>query len=59
MKDYEPSHHLIGEQPPHHVSMRLALGSLLTVIAALVLLNVVFHDPPAVSCDRPAQVNQK
>lgn len=56
--DYKPSAHLVGEQPIQPVSIRLALSSLLTVIAALVVLNVLFPDPD-VSCDRPAQAQQK
>jgi hypothetical protein len=59
MKDHKPSPHLVGEQPATFVSGRMALASLLLVVAALVVLNVVFPEPPMVSCDRPAPVVQK
>jgi hypothetical protein len=58
MNEYKPSAHLVGEQSSHFVSPRLALSSLLAVIAAVVVLNVIFPEPAA-SCDRPAQVSQK
>lgn len=54
--DYKPSAHQVGA-PPHHVSGRLVLSSLIAVVFALLVLNVFFPDPPAVSCDKPAQVS--
>jgi len=54
--DYKPSAHLVGEQPVHHVSLRTIVGSVLAVIAVLVVLNVFFPEP-ATSC--PAVMVQK
>lgn len=59
--DYEPSAHLVGEQPNDDQQGIQIDGWVATfgAILALIALIVCNFSPEPVSCDRPAQVRQK
>lgn len=58
MKPHRQSPHMVGYTVPPctEVSTRLLVWSVVSVVALLVLLNVAFPEPVAVSCAAPARV---
>ena len=60
--DYEPSAHLVGEQPQDDDQQGIQIdGWVATVgaLLALIALIVCNFSPAPASCDRTAQVHQK